>query len=70
MVKTVGRSFVRKKNYGLTVTVSSKPWWAGGINFVTGVVVLLEKLREGRYAEETATPLYLEDPQVTQPTPD
>jgi hypothetical protein len=25
MVKTAGRSFGRKKNYGLTVTVSSKP---------------------------------------------
>ena len=22
-----GRNFGRKKNYGLTVTVSSKPWW-------------------------------------------
>jgi hypothetical protein len=22
-----GRSFGREKNYGLTVTVSSKPWW-------------------------------------------
>jgi len=27
MVKKAGRSFGRKKNYGLTVTVSSKPWW-------------------------------------------
>ena len=27
MVKMVGRSFGRKKNYGLNVTVSSKPWW-------------------------------------------
>ena len=26
MVKTAGRSFGRKKNYGLTVTVSSEPW--------------------------------------------
>jgi hypothetical protein len=26
MVKTAGRRFGRKKNYGLTVTVSSKPW--------------------------------------------
>ena len=29
MVKMAGRSFGRKKNYGLTVTVSSKPWWEG-----------------------------------------
>ena len=26
MVKTAGRSFGRKKNYGLTVTVPSEPW--------------------------------------------
>ncbi len=30
MVKTAGQSFGRKNNYGLTVTVSSDPWWAGG----------------------------------------
>ena len=27
MVKMAGRSFGRKKNYGLTVNVFSKPWW-------------------------------------------
>ncbi len=26
MVKMAGQSFGRKKNYGLTVTVSSEPW--------------------------------------------
>jgi hypothetical protein len=26
-VKMVGRSFRRKQNYGLTVTMSSEEWW-------------------------------------------
>ncbi len=27
MVKMTGHCFGRKKNYGLTVTVFSEPWW-------------------------------------------
>jgi hypothetical protein len=29
-LKMAGRSFGWKKNYGLTVTVSSEPWWVLG----------------------------------------
>jgi hypothetical protein len=38
MVKMAGRSFGRKKNYGLTVTVSSKPWMLLFVNLYLSVV--------------------------------
>ncbi len=33
-VEMAGRSLGRKKNYGLTVTVSSEPWWVAQDRFL------------------------------------
>jgi hypothetical protein len=43
MVKAAGRSFGRKKNYGLTVTVSSKPWCGVGSPSVNNTLIIFHR---------------------------